>query len=175
MLWGRAFLQHIRTLLCALAMAIAAPAIAADPLPPPTGPVILSVTGNVEVTNADGRADFDREMLTDLGLTTLRTATAWTDGVQEFEGVLLKSVLERVGAEGTMISATALNDFVAPVPMEEVERYDVILAMKRNGTEMAVSDRGPLWIVYPRDDFPELLDPKFNDRWVWQLRTLDIK
>jgi hypothetical protein len=32
-----------------------------------------------------------------------------------------------------------------------------------------------LWIVYPRDEFPELQQPEFNDRWAWQLRALEIE
>jgi hypothetical protein len=157
-------------------MALAgAPAMALDPLPPPQGPVILSVSGNIEVTNTERGADFDREMLYALGLTQVNTTTAWTDGEQAFEGVLMRAVLERLGAQGTTITATALNDFVAPVPMDEVQRYDVLLATVMNGQEMQVSDKGPIWIVYPRSDNPELQDAKFNDRWVWQLRELRVE
>ena len=151
------------------------PALALEPLPAPTGPVILLVSGNIEVTNSPDGAQFDREMLYALGLAQVRTTTSWTDGPQLFEGVLARSVMERVGASGTTVIATALNDFVAPVPMDEIERYDVLLAASMNGQQMEVSDKGPLWIVYPRDDNPELLDTKYNDRWVWQLRKLHVQ
>ena len=152
-----------------------APAWALDPLPAPQGPVILLVSGNIEITNSPEGAQFDREMLYALGLTQVRTTTSWTDGPQLFEGVLARRVLERVGAAGTTVIATALNDFVAPVPMDEIQRYDVLLAASVNGQQMEVSDKGPLWIVYPRDDNPELLDTAFNDRWVWQLRKLHVQ
>jgi hypothetical protein len=151
------------------------PATALDPLPAPKGPVILTVSGKIEVTNSPEGAQFDREMLYALGMTEIVTTTSWTDGDQVFEGVLARSVLERVGASGTTIIATALNDFVSPVPIEEVQRYDVLLATIMNGKEMQVSDKGPIWIVYPRNDNPELLDSKFNDRWVWQLRDMRVE
>lgn len=151
------------------------PAAAVDPLPEPTGPVILTVSGTVEVTNSDQGAEFDREMLYALGLTEIRTTTAWTDGIQVFEGVLLRTVLERVGASGTTITGIAINDYVAPLPFEDVERYDVLLAAVMNGVEMTVRDRGPLWIIYPREDHPELQDPQYNDRFVWQLREINVK
>lgn len=150
-------------------------ALAADPLAVPQGPVILSISGNIEVTNAADRADFDREMLIDIGIREIHTTTTWTEGVQVFEGTLLRDVLDRVGASGMQIVATALNDFKSTLPMDEVERYDVLLALKANGTEMQVSDKGPIWIVYPRDAHPELQDEKFNDRWVWQLRELRVE
>jgi hypothetical protein len=43
-----------------------------------------------------------------------------------------------------------------------------------NGQELA-RDRAPIWIVYPRDDFPELQDEKVNTRWVWQLSSLTVE
>ncbi|MFC0010777.1 molybdopterin-dependent oxidoreductase [Devosia nitrariae] len=150
-------------------------ALALDALPKPQGPVILTVSGNIEVTNSERGAEFDREMLEAFGFTEVRTTTSWTDGVQVFEGVLARAVLDRVGAKGSTVTATALNDFVAPVPMDHFRQYDVILATIMNGKQMEVSDWGPIWIVYPRDDYPELLGSKFNDHWVWQLRELRVE
>ena len=159
----------------AVLVVASAPAFAIDPLPTPTGPVILTVTGNIEITNGERGAEFDREMLYALGLTEIETTTAWTDGPQLFEGVLLRSVLERVGASGTTITGTALNDYAASFPIEEADLYDVLLAAIMNGVEMQLRDRGPLWIVYPRDDHPALQEPQYNDRWVWQLREISVQ
>ena len=150
-------------------------AYALEPLPAPTGPIILLVSGNIEITNTPEGAAFDREMLYALGKSTVVTMTSWTDGDQIFEGVLARAVMERVGASGTTAIASALNDFVAPVPMAEIKKYDVLLATEMNGKQMTVSDKGPIWIVYPRNDHPELQDSKFNDRWVWQLKELRVE
>lgn len=164
-------------LACALAVGAleAGGVVAAEPLPPAEGPVLLVVSGNLEVTNSPQGAQFDREMLYGLGLTAVDTTTAWTDGVQAFEGVLLSAVLDRVGAHGTTITATAINDYEARIPIEDAATYEVLLAAKMNGTEMTVRDRGPLWIVYPRDSYPVLMEPLFNDRWVWQLREIRVE
>ncbi|MFD2648010.1 molybdopterin-dependent oxidoreductase [Devosia albogilva] len=165
-----------RWLAAALLFALTAAAPpAAEPLPQPTGPVILVVSGAVAVTNSGRGAEFDRDMLYALGLTEVSTTTAWTDGVQHFQGVLLRDVLERVGAVGTTITGLALNDYRAPIPFEDAALYDVLLATVMNGAEMQVRDRGPLWIVYPRDAHPELQEPQYNDRWVWQLRELQVQ
>ncbi len=165
-----------RPVAAALLLALtAARVVAAEPLPEPTGPVILRVTGSIEVTNSERGAEFDRDMLETLGTAEISTTTAWTDGPQHFEGVLLRSVLERVGAAGTTITGIALNDYRAPIPFEDAARYDVLLAGVMNGTELQVRDRGPLWVVYPRDTHAELQDPQYNDRWVWQLRELQVQ
>lgn len=148
---------------------------AAEPLPAPQGPVILLVSGNIGVTNTPEGAAFDRQMLIDLGQTELRTTTPWTDGVQVFEGVLARAVIERVEAKGVTVKAAALNDYTVEVPLDDFLTYDVLLATEMNGEEMHVSDKGPVWIVYPRDDVPELQNRKLNDRWVWQLKSLHVQ
>ncbi len=164
------------TALTAMTMALVLPAAwAAEPLPAPEGPVILLVSGNIAVINTDEGAAFDREMLQALGLTEIETSTPWTDGVPAFSGVLARTVLERVGAEGSTVMASALNDYTVEVPMEDFQNFDVLLATTMDGEEMKVSDKGPIWIVYPRDQHPELQDRRLHDRWVWQLKALRVQ
>ncbi|GHA21521.1 oxidoreductase [Devosia pacifica] len=159
-----------------LLLAASAQALAqAEPLPAPTGPVLLTVSGNIGVTNSEAGAVFDREMLYALGMTEISTSTPWTDGVPVFNGVLARTVLERVAAEGTVVEASALNDYTVSVPIDDFLNYDVLLATEMNGQEMQVSDKGPIWIVYPRDDQPALQDRRLHDRWVWQLKALNVQ
>ncbi len=162
--------------LLALAPSLAAFAQEGEPLAAPTGQVILTVSGNIGVSNSeDGSAVFDRDMFNALGKTEIQTSTPWTDGVQTFSGVLARDVMERVGAEGSVVVASALNDYKVEVPMEDFQQYDVLLATEMNGEEMQVSDKGPIWIVYPRDGIPELQDRRLHDRWVWQLKALQVQ
>ncbi|WEK06556.1 MAG: molybdopterin-dependent oxidoreductase [Candidatus Devosia phytovorans] len=157
-----------------LALSLAA-ANGAEPLPAPEGPVILLVSGDVGVTNTPEGAAFDRQMLTELGMSEIHTSTPWTDGVQVFEGVLARTLFERVGGEGALVKAAALNDYTVEIPMDDFLNYDVLLAIQVNGEEMRVSDKGPIWIIYPRDDFSELQNRELNDRWVWQLKSLEVQ
>jgi hypothetical protein len=145
------------------------------PLPAPAGTVILTVSGNIEVTNGEGSAAFDRDMLYELGVTEITTTTPWTDGPRVFSGVLARVVFERVGADGSAVLASALNDYTVEVPMEDFEKYDVLLATEMDGKEMLVSDKGPIWIVYPRDNEPALRERRLHDRWVWQLKALRVQ
>lgn len=144
-------------------------------LPPASGPVILTVTGSIARTNAPGRADFDRAMLEALGVETLATGSSWTDGVQRFEGVRASKVLAAVGAHGSAVRATAINDYIAEIPIEMLEDYPVLLALRQNGAVLTARDKGPIWIVFPRDDYPSLDDPRIDLQWVWQLRTIDVR
>ena len=141
----------------------------------PRDEVILRVSGNVAHTNAGEEAHFDRAMIEALPLQRLETSTAVTDGVNMFEGVLMRDLLEAAGAQGTVVSATALNDYVIDIPMEDFTGFEVIAAFAMDGERLLPRDKGPLWIVYPRDDYPQLHDIRYDYRWVWQLERLEIR
>ena len=141
----------------------------------PVGPVILTVSGSIEGFGSDPVVKLDRAMLEAIGTTTLKTTTVWTSGEVVFEGVLVRDVLDALGAQGQEVVATALNDYVATLPMEELRQYPVMLAFKMNGRYLHVKDKGPLWIVYPRDQFPELRNSMTDKKWVWQLRELEVR
>lgn len=151
------------------------PVAQAQTLATPKGEVILTVSGKVSRTNEAGRANFDRDMLNALGVKETKTRHSWADGVTTFEGVSLAGVLDAVGATGTKIRAVAINNYAVELDVAEVRKYPVILAMKADGQELRRRDRGPLWVVYPRDAFPELADEKHNFKWIWQLRSLEIQ
>ncbi|MGH6898555.1 MAG: molybdopterin-dependent oxidoreductase [Geminicoccaceae bacterium] len=160
----------------ALGVAVApVPSMGGGILAPPQSPAILTVTGAIANTNAPGRADFDIVNLEHLGLTRLITWTPWTEGEVEFEGVLARRLMEAVGATGTEISATALNGYAHTIPIGDFHSYDVLLAFRMNGTLMRVRDKGPIWIVYPWSDHPELDDFVTREKSIWQLIALDVR
>lgn len=148
---------------------------AAERLPSPDGPVLLVVSGAIEQTNAPGEARFDRAMLEAIGMATLKTSTVWTDGVKTFEGIPLRKVLERVGARGSTIVASALNDYSVEFPLSDAVEHGPLLALKVDGRVLLPRDKGPIWIVYPRDSRSALQDPRYDQRWVWQLTRLHIR
>lgn len=147
----------------------------ADALPPPQGEVILEVHGAIGNSNVGDAALFDRAMLKALPPVHLETHTSVTDGVQRFDGFLMRDLLERVDAQGTTVIATALNNYVIEFPIEEFYKFDVVVAYRMNGKQLLPSDKGPLWIVYPRDQNGELQDIRYDTHWVWQLIRLDIR
>lgn len=158
----------------AIAVLWASSAFAAEPLPAPTGPVILTITGAIEITNASGEARFDRQMLEALGRGEIATTTVFTDGVKHFEGVPLRTVLNRVQAHGSSLHASALNDYRITIPMSDLQ-YEPLIAMRMDGQPLDLRNKGPLWIVYNRDKHKVLYDPRFDDHWIWQLYHLEVK
>jgi hypothetical protein len=105
---------------------------------------------------------------------TIRTSTPWTEGLTEFEGVLLDDVLKAVAASGQKIKAAALNDYVADVDVNTAVSAGAILAYRINGAEISVRDKGPLWIMFPFDAKPELKSEPIYSQSVWQLRKMTV-
>ena len=137
----------------------------------PSGRVILEVQG----TGVDRVFRFDRAALERLPQKTLKTHTDWTDGEQVFEGVLLKDLLDHLGAKGTEVRAVALNDYAVSIPAADADAYPVLLALKQNGRPMRIRDKGPIWIVYPNDVTDKSRPGAHNDKMVWQLQRLEIR
>lgn len=103
------------------------------------------------------------------------THTSVTDGPQVFVGPLMRDVLADAGLEAETIMATALNDYEIAIPTSDFTRFDVIAALSMNGEALTPRDKGPVWIVYPRDDHHELQDIRYDYRWVWQLIRIQPK
>ncbi|MCC8931605.1 molybdopterin-dependent oxidoreductase [Rhizobium sp. 'Codium 1'] len=142
-------------------------------LDPPTGPVVLTVKGEISNTNAGDTAQFDRAMLDGLKHRKAEMETPWTEGKVTFEGPLLREILTAVGATGTILKVRALNDYAADVPADDA-RLQAILATKLDGKPMSVRDKGPLMLVYPFDLDADLYNEKYFSRSVWQIKEIEV-
>ena len=172
---GKAVLGLLAVAATALSIAVSARAVELAALGAPTEAPILTISGNIGATNAGATAQFDRAMLEQMGMESFTTTTPWFTGPVEFEGVPLADLMTAVGANGTEIEAVALNDYKATIPIEDFEKYHVLLALKRDGEYMPVRDKGPLFIVYPYDEHGELQAQKFYSRSVWQVKELVVR
>jgi hypothetical protein len=149
-----------------------------DAIPAPKDDVVLRISGKVDAKASGGGAiAFDMKTLEQIGLIRFTTKTEWTDGPVQFEGVLLKDLLAVLNADknADKLVLKALNDYISSMPISDAADYPVMVAVKENGEYMSVRDRGPLWIVYPQDAFPEVGRREFLSRWVWQLAEIGVE
>ena len=153
----------LMTLAATSLLALAAPAGAEMPL--------LTVTGNI----AGAPVTLTRDDLEALPRHHLETSTTVTDGTPRFEGFLMRDLLDAVGASGDVVLARALNDYRIEIPMSDFTEFDVLGALSMDGETLSPRDKGPVWIVYPRDDHRELQDIRYDTRWVWQLESLHVQ
>ncbi|MCU6671451.1 molybdopterin-dependent oxidoreductase [Enterobacteriaceae bacterium H4N4] len=147
----------------------------AGELSKPTGKVLLTLSGKIENTNEDGKAVFDIASLEKLGMVSFQTTSPWYNGRTTFTGIPLQKLMDYVGAKGTVVKVTALNDYTTVVPLDDFKKYNVILALKINGEYMRIRDKGPLFIVYPYDSIPELNNQIFYSRSAWQISSMNIE
>ena len=143
-------------------------------LPKPQGKVILTISGKIGTFNAGETAEFDRDMLESLGSSSFTTWTPWYNSPVTFSGVPMARLMHVVRATGTRVLAIALNDYETSIPVSDFTQFNVLLAIKRNGHYMPVSDKGPLFIVYPYDSNPNLKTQKYYSRSAWQLASLEV-
>ncbi|MCO8146605.1 oxidoreductase [Rhodovulum tesquicola] len=156
--------------------ALITPGLHADPapLPFPSGPVVLTVTGDIAVANEGTAAVFDLDMLRALPAETIRTTTIWTTGELELTGVPLNALLARLGVDGGRLTATAINDYAVEIPVLEAVPGGPIVAYLEDGAEMPRRKRGPLWIVYPFDENPAYRSDVIYSCSIWQLDRIDV-
>lgn len=107
---------------------------------------------------------------------TMNTTNEFVDDITAFTGPLARDVVALLeGKAGDMVVLTAVNDYSIEVPVSDFFEYDVVFAHSADDTRLSARDRGPIWVVYPMSDNPELRDPTFNARLIWQLVRVEIK
>ena len=163
----RRFWRALSNLALAAALMIgAAPAVADD--------VMLKVR-NASVPGSS-EVQFTESDLLRLPQVTIQTHTDFTDGVVTFVGPLARQVVGAVPAgSATIAHLVAANDYSHDIPFSDFTDYDVILALEADGKRLSLRDKGPIWVMYPIDQHPELKDPVYNPRRVWQLTEIELR
>lgn len=157
---------QFKTLFAICALLCATPALSGD--------VILTVIGDIQASEQGDDWEFDLAALQALETVQFETTTIWTEGLQTFEGVPIIELLGHVGAASGVLRSIALNDYAVEIPTSDAVPGGPIIAYLRNGTEMSVRDKGPLWIIYPFDNNPEYKTEEYYSRSIWQLSRIEV-
>jgi hypothetical protein len=147
------------------------PAQAADE----AGPVVLTISGKVRLPAGSDKAQFDMGTLEKLPQHSFTTLTPWYPQPRKFTGPLLRDVLALVGVRSGTLKAVALNDYRVTIPVEDAQRYDIIVARLLDDKPMPVRDKGPLFVIYPFDQVPELRNAIYYSRSAWQLKAIEVQ
>jgi hypothetical protein len=162
------------TALCLMLLGAAGIAAAAE-LPPPKDAVILTVSGKISHRNSAGGAALDAAMLAALPSKTTTTDTPWYPTKTRFEGPLGAALLDLVGATGTTLRVTALNDYAVEIPVSDFRKWPVILATKINDKPISVREKGPIFVIYPFDQEPSLYNELYFGRSAWQVKAIEVR
>lgn len=140
------------------------PAWAADP---------ALLIGQPEATRS--AAALDLEAIKGLGSVTFETSTPWTDGKVVFEAVPGDRVAKLLGSNGTVVRATALDEYSVDIPLSDFTSGKALIAYAMNGEPLPEDMFGPFWIVYRYDSDPTLIDEAHQARSIWQLKSLSVR
>lgn len=141
----------------------------------PKGPVVLQISGLIEVRNQSSVAALDMVTLKALPQASFTTHTPWDQNPVSFSGPLLRDVLQLVQAKGAHIQAVALNDYRVKLPVSDAHAHDVVVAIQMDGKPIPVRTKGPLFIIYPFDAKKELQHKTFYERSIWQLKAIEVE
>jgi hypothetical protein len=135
--------------------------------------VVLTI--NAPAAASPAVVTFNMKTLKSLPQRTFVTQTPWYKDPVKFTGPLLRDVLAAAKVKGESMSAIALDDYQAKIPVLDATDYDVILAHQMDGKTLTPKDKGPLFVVYPYDSKPELQAVRFYERSIWQLKALRVE
>lgn len=162
-------------LLVVLLFAFQKESSASGVLPKPSQRVVLNVTGNISKQNIAGGIALDRAMLESMKTHRFKTKTHWDPKPQEFEGVLVSDFLRYTGAKSKDFKATAYDDYQVSIKDVDFDKYPIILAYKLNGKYMSLRNKGPIWLMFPWDDYPELKTTLNHTMSIYQVKEIDIQ
>ena len=73
------------------------------------------------------------------------------------------------------LNMKALDGYSTPIPWDDLVRYGVILAHSQDGKRLHTNRWGPLWTIYPRDQYPQALTgPVAESRFIWQVTKIEV-
>ncbi len=169
----RPFFKFIRLFLwCALPLLSSL--AHADTFAPPKGEAIVTIKGAITASNTPDGLVLDLDQLKALPQHSFTTSTTWTEGKSTFQGVLLKDLIAAVGAYGTNVTITALDDYANTMPTTDAKEDGPMLAYLMDGKTMSVREKGPLWLIYPFDDNAEYRNEEVYAHSIWQIARIEF-
>ncbi|MBO0202569.1 oxidoreductase [Vibrio sp. Vb1166] len=109
--------------------------------------------------------------------TTSYTMTLpWLPASSEFLGVKLSTLLTHVyGNVPEQVDISSLNDYHSTLSRQDILRYQPILAYQQDQNYIKVRNKGPFWVIYPLNLYPELNYNKYHAQMVWQVNEIKEK
>ncbi|MBE3651451.1 hypothetical protein BOO91_04825 [Vibrio navarrensis] len=129
----------------------------------------------LSIVNGEQTHHFTMQDLDDLPKSEIITTTPWTGENTVFEGISAATLLKIIGESKASLKVTALNNYWAMIPSEDIDKYNPILAIRKDDKLMSVRDKGPVWVIYPLSDFKEEKNEVLHSRMVWQVDKIDIE
>lgn len=134
----------------------------------------LTVTGQVATP-----ATLSWSELETLGKTHVVTASAQDSAASketDFEGILVRDLLDRHGAapDATEATVVSIDGFRATVQTAHAREYRMLLAIKANGAAIPRSSGGPIFLIHPFTESPKTRELYPDRFWAFYVTHLVV-
>lgn len=148
-----------------------------DAISAPTGDVILTMMGDIDVTNSGATLQLDMPTLESFGLVKYTVKNPWSAATNTYTGILISDLPEAVGASAaaTSLYFTALDDYEVEISLDDAEKWPILLATRVNGEYMDIENSGPTRVIFPYDTFPDIDQLAYKDLWIWNIKSVEFR
>lgn len=153
-------------------LVVALPTCAPKKPPAPTGEVLLTVKGNIEVSNVGDEYQFDLDMLKKEGK-DLQTSDPWLESEFTYTGLPLSQLVKMVkpGDGTTTLKFVAPDDYTVEVKIADCKGTDILLAYAADGADLLPDLGGPLKLVFA-ESLSDIYPP---ESWGWMIVKVTVQ
>ncbi len=147
-----------------------------DPIPAPSEEVVLTVSGDLSVTNVGETLQLDMPTLERLGLVKYSVMDPFLQEDTAYTGLVMSEFADVLGVTDPeqVFHIVALDDYRVDLTLADVQKWQILLATRTNDEYMNVDNSGPTRIIFPYGTDPELDPVKYNDFWIWNIASIQI-
>ncbi|WP_428774157.1 hypothetical protein [Vibrio sp.] len=103
------------------------------------------------------------------------TSLPWFKEAKKYTGVPAEQLLKYYDInDASAMSFIALNDYAATTVIEDIENYHPVIVYKLDDQKMRIREKGPFWLVFNLDKYPQLNNELFYSQMVWQIDKIII-
>jgi hypothetical protein len=118
-------------------------------------------------------------------LESLAKASIWTKephntrnpkAIVNFRGVAVSTLFDNFGVapDVTEVTFVSYDAYRATVSLSDLRQYPIMIALERNNQILSRSDGGPLYLVFPYTQFPQLQDKYPDHFWAFYLTDMVV-
>lgn len=96
--------------------------------------------------------------------------------VFDFRGVPVSLLLKKFGYQPhvTEVTFIAYNSYQVTVNLQDLIKYPIILAIANNGKPISRNQGGPIYLVFPQTQYPQLQQPYPESYWVFYVSNMIV-
>ncbi|MEF1283597.1 MULTISPECIES: putative pterin-binding protein [unclassified Vibrio] len=107
--------------------------------------------------------------------TSFTTSLPWFEDKKDITGFKVSDLLTHLGINDAFsVSFLALNDYAASSQIKDIKKYQPIVAYQIDNQPIKVRNKGPYWLVFNLDQYPEIDNAVFHAQMVWQIDEILI-